>query len=1158
MRKITFLMVVMAALWATNVFAQTWVEDVYLYEDYSSATGSWVDGTPTQGVISGGTLGDNTFSSAIHTINKNVEIKTNVKIGNFINNVKTFSGSGTPYTSPSGKLTISFICKIGSAQTYSGAYYYFRDDSNKPIFGLGFARINSGGNKWLAVRQTEYVEWTNGATDYPNISQIAHLLPTAVDAPALKITAILDFINKTYSLKATSGTYTPNGTPEWVDSSPLNEYNGSNIPFLDANASNVSNIIFEANGKQTSSSTTATNFTFDNFKIAGEKQSNTYGNVSVKYQDADGNSLSAIKTDVLHENLPTGSTYTATDDEKANFNDGSFYYVYDATITTDNVTVKENTTTELILKFRKFPILTNSTLTWTGAINGTWNELNQNFTSDGSNSLGYQNTNGVIFPQTATNKTVSLKSTVDLGTQDLTISGSGYNLTTGVLGNITGTGALNINLSGNDGLSIGITNNLSGATQIAGGTITVNKAGSLGVTPNITGTSTIIAGVAQTFPAMTFGASSTIQGGTYVNKISGMSAPSGVKIAISSSHNTNNDYAFDFDAVGSLASGSELELTGTATETKFGMTTASNTYLANTKVSLKGTAFLFLDVNQSGASTINIGTLSGETGTKLGWGKSSALDRHITWSVGANNENSEFAGTITNLGGYAGSGSFYTGNYTHLTKVGTGKLTLSGISNAYNGNLTINSGEVLVSGTLRGNNQATTPLPNTVTIAPNAKLTVTGSLTATNLVINSDANGTGTLVNTGTITLTNPATVNQYLSSARNWYISAPIAGATVPAGSTYYYYDETQKMVDADGDHWIPVTEGTALVVGKGYIAQPGAATTLTFNGLLNDGDKSIVLTRQGATSKGFNLVGNPYPSYLDAAALLSANRPEGAEKVENNIWYRTRTGSLYQFQTYNATGDESVPQAANASYIHPMQSFWVRALADNVELNFTNAMRKHNETLSPILLRVKATSERQRLRLQANNGTTTDEALIYFDANASNAFDRYDAPKFAEKNTVTQIFTTAGNEKLVINGMNSIPLDTPIGLGFVPGNATSFSIKANEVTNLPSDVRVILKDNTNGLETDLTDGITTYQFAPATTSGDRFSIIFRSPNLTTGLNNTDKTNVSVYVKSNKQIVISAPANSSYAIYNVLGQIVEFGKVTNSTLLTPCYNTGV
>ena len=615
---------------------------------------------------------------------------------------------------------------------------------------------------------------------------------------------------------------------------------------------------------------------------------------------------------------------------------------------------------------------------------------------------------------------------------------------------------------------------------------------------------------------------------------------SGVKIGISSSHNTNNDYAFDFAASGTLSSGSELELTGTATETKFGMTSASATYLANAKVSLKGTAFLFLDVNQGSASTINVGTLSGESGTKLGWGKSSALDRHITWSVGASNEDSEFAGTLTNTGGYKGSGSMYIGQYTHLTKVGTGKLTLSGTSDAYNGDLTINGGEVLVSGTLSGNNQTTTQLPNTVTVAPNSKLTVTGSLTATNLVINSDENGTGTLVNTGTVTITNPATVKQYLPSASErtwWYLSSPVTGATsdVFVSNLVGSYDETTRSYTQ------PFTQATTLEKGKGYVVKMTATEAAIYkfeNKTLNDGDISLTLNRSITgtldSKRGFNLVGNPYPSYIDWDAIHVEST-----NIRDAIWFRTYSGGQMTFHTYS--DGEAVPTGVSGK-IAPMQAFWVRVDADPVSpqtvstgtLTFKNTHRSHFETgANP--LKVKAEDIRQRLRLVVSNGTATDETLLVGKSYAQDVQDSYDIEKMTNSNpAIPEIYSLIQNEELVINSMNALSEGKTVELGFRPGQAGNFAIRATQLQNI--DAQVVLVDNLTGAETDLTAG-ETYSFdSGATDTNSRFSVLFRVPGSTTGVQDADY-GWHVNTSGSRMVITGTKAGSLIRVYNIMGQ---------------------
>jgi len=244
-----------------------------------------------------------------------------------------------------------------------------------------------------------------------------------------------------------------------------------------------------------------------------------------------------------------------------------------------------------------------------------------------------------------------------------------------------------------------------------------------------------------------------------------------------------------------------------------------------------------------------------------------------------------------------------------------------------------------------------------------------------------------------------------------------------------------------------------------------------------------------------------------------------------------------------------ETVPSWADV-VIAPMQAFWVKAKIAGQTLVLNSDLQKSHQASNPLKAPAAKKTDRQRVRLQVSNGTTTDEALIYFDALALNTFDDYDSPKYAEAATATQIFSTVGTEKLVINGMNAIVLDNPINVGFVPGNATAFTIKANEISNIPVGVKVILKDNATQAETDLTDGVATYLFTPATTSGDRFSVIFRSVGTTTGVDNRTKSNTQVFVNANNQIIIIAPEKTNYTIFNTLGQLIENG-ILNSKLIT-------
>jgi hypothetical protein len=68
--------------------------------------------------------------------------------------------------------------------------------------------------------------------------------------------------------------------------------------------------------------------------------------------------------------------------------------------------------------------------------------------------------------------------------------------------------------------------------------------------------------------------------------------------------------------------------------------------------------------------------------------------------------------------------------------------------------------------------------------------------------------------------------------------------------------------------------------------------------------------------------------------------------------------------------------------------------------------------------------------------------------------------------------------------------------------------------------------------------------------TSTNRFSLIFRAPGNATGIDNTEKGIVQVFVNAANQITIIAKPNSNYSIYNTVGQLIENG-ILNSEMQT-------
>ncbi len=457
----------------------------------------------------------------------------------------------------------------------------------------------------------------------------------------------------------------------------------------------------------------------------------------------------------------------------------------------------------------------------------------------------------------------------------------------------------------------------------------------------------------------------------------------------------------------------------------------------------------------------------------------------------------------------------------------------------------------------------------TLSLAAGAQLTNNGTITNNGtLSFLSDAtNGTATLTGDGIIDGTGTKNINQSLqhpsSALRTWYASSPFAANIAPTPAL-----TTIKTFNEGANSWSATTL-TEMEAKKGYLVVPAdAANNLLFSstGDLNAGDLDVDLTgRDGVgANQGFNLVGNPYPSYLDWKAIYDYTLDAGATYPNRDslrsvtMWYRTKTGGAYSFETVNGEGVGSPSTASR--YIPPMQGFWVRSAVGTPTLKLTNAMRTHAPAANK-LLKAPALDNRTLLRLQVSNGVNSDETVLYLSENAQNGLDKLDAPKMYNTNMeIPQIYTTLANENYVINSMNTLPLDAPIGLGFMAGNASSFTLKANEISNLPEGVKVILRDNVNSSETDLTDGTASYNFSKETLVGDRFSLIFRSPSGTTGIE-TQKLNVSVVKNGNNQLIVNAGSSDKgqITILNALGQKLKTTPTTgNSTVINHQFESGV
>jgi YDG domain len=468
--------------------------------------------------------------------------------------------------------------------------------------------------------------------------------------------------------------------------------------------------------------------------------------------------------------------------------------------------------------------------------------------------------------------------------------------------------------------------------------------------------------------------------------------------------------------------------------------------------------------------------------------------------------------------------------------------------------LVIASGELIVD---------QTPINvKSITVNPGAKFTLASGKTL-NVVgaftLQSSPSGTATFVDNGGTVSAGSTNVQQYLGTARNWYVSSPLTNAKAPTGYTYYQRDETNASWTS-----IPFVATNTFNPGTGYIALPDATgATLTFatetGGTINTGDVTVALTyTSSATKKGFNLIGNPYPSHLTWTNTFVDDLTNAA-LIEPSIYYRTNAGTVnkggdaaWSFKSYNASSGEFSP-SGTTNIIPPMQAFWIRAKAAG-NLILDSKLTRSHQASNPLKAPAAKTADRKRLRMEVSNGATTDEALIYFDALADNGYDTYDTPKFEDASAAIQIYTLVSGEPLVMNGMNSIP-ETEFPLAFTTTSAGTFTLKASQFSNFEAGTQIILTDYAdinNPVVTDLSAVGSTYPFtSDVASTTTRFTLKIKG--VATGVNPGSNNNFWISTNANGQIVINgANGETTVAVYNSVGQKLVYQRLT-STVKSLC-----
>jgi hypothetical protein len=389
---------------------------------------------------------------------------------------------------------------------------------------------------------------------------------------------------------------------------------------------------------------------------------------------------------------------------------------------------------------------------------------------------------------------------------------------------------------------------------------------------------------------------------------------------------------------------------------------------------------------------------------------------------------------------------------------------------------------------------------------------------------------------------------------------SSPVSGQNIYNFSletlTHRFY-----TYDTNTDTYLSSTLSTTseFAAAKGYAIRAAnnqsatfpAEWTGSFTGIPNNGTYPFNLTFN--TINKFNLVGNPYPSTINATTFVTDN----AATIEGTLYFYAHTLTMdvngvfppgTNYASWNATGGTAATEVAinSPNYHTPAvipngtiqvgQGFFVEA-KNNGMVNFNNTQRVNSQNHQFF----KTTTENHHIWLNAtsNDGTDLNQILIGYLEGATIGMDtNYDGKSYG--NVSNHLYSICNNKKLVIQG-RALPFSTTdeVPLGWYCETAGTYKIKLSNWDGIfQGDQAVFIKDNVTGTTTNIKT--TPYTFTSTTgTFNNRFSIVYEQ-NLGETTHHLDSNSIIVYKKDQVfHITSQNKVIKDILIYDVTGRLL-------------------
>ena len=316
-----------------------------------------------------------------------------------------------------------------------------------------------------------------------------------------------------------------------------------------------------------------------------------------------------------------------------------------------------------------------------------------------------------------------------------------------------------------------------------------------------------------------------------------------------------------------------------------------------------------------------------------------------------------------------------------------------------------------------------------------------------------------------------------------------------------------------------IPGQGYSMKITPDGVTAGEFGTNLVAFEGDFNTADVSKSLTA------GFNLLGNPYTSYVNSKTFLDA-ASANIDKTQMWVWN-------------SSTEDYDAKTAAVAFVLAPAQGFFVKAIGAGAE-----TFAKSNQATEGGTFQKSTTTE---VNLWMTDGSAKRYAKLYYLDNATNGFDSgYEGEVFGGVASTLSVFTDlvadSQGKKYQVQSLPNTDYETTVVAVGVKAEAGKEITFTAEALNLPDGIKVFLEDRLTNTITGLDEANANYKVtvSEAIDGIGRFYLHTKA----SGVLSTDEVlldNISIYTPNNTTLRVTglSQGKATVKLFNILGKQV-------------------